>query len=283
MDNHLLDTQLLDDLQREEETARRCFVDIMDYASRFQRNYGHYLRPYTGRQLYSTHRAKPIIDFDKHKYHSFRNLDPLDPNSEQVEVPVTKIEEIITKVYAEDESLVVDPGQPGTFTRLLVVPHYPIREMDLITEYITEYAKGRIPAFESTARSFEDILDGYLDDAFKLRIAEMRATSEDEVRSFYDEAQLCLAPMMSRIRTFMGDNPWIIYSVDRTSIEDVLVTRYVDYRIYVYHKRLKDEQEARLEAQRQDDLIHAKPEIDRAEAERAALQDEAYQLFGKRV
>jgi hypothetical protein len=237
-----MDTALLHELQASEQDSGRLFLDVIEFATRLERGYGHYFKPYTGSQLYLDLCSKPVLDFDKHKYHCFVDEDPLHPSDKKIEKPVRKLADIAADVFDKNERLVF---RVRDVAKLREQPDYPARMIDFIFEYIEDFIHSRIPALDGEGRGFNLILETYLNDDFLAEYEVQKKTHPEEIKEFVNEIWFMLEPMMAQVREFMGPNKWMIYSAQKWPLGDLVIDRYCDYRIYIYHERLKQELQAK--------------------------------------
>lgn len=238
-----MDTSLLVKLRNKEGTARRLYVEVIEFATRLENNWGQYFKPYTGQQLYFEYTFRPILDFEKNTYHAFVEVDPLNPGQIQ-EVPIKSKKDIGNfDVFDSSERLAL---RARDVTRLREVPADPIRMINFITEYVQDYCRTRIPAFAKEGKGIAGLIEDYLNpealDTYQsLRLTrpldrELELKLKLEADEFVSDIWLTLEPLMSKIQEFMGENPWVVYSAS-VSMWDLVIDGYVDYRIYVYHER----------------------------------------------
>jgi|SRR6185312_7515604 len=234
-----MDLALLEALTAEEHSGRRLYLDILEVASRLERNYGHYFKPYLGEQLYFDGVSRPILDFEKNTYHSMVEKDPLRPG-ELVSVSIRDANALReADVYDQHERLVV---RGKDVVKLRVQPSDPVRMMDFIVEYVSDYCHSRIPAFEKKGRGLNEIFESFLSPEMLDDFEVLKKKDPNDAEYFVSEIFYLIDPLLAEVREFMGPNKWMIFLVRRQAF-DLVLDAYLDYRIYVYHERLKQEQD----------------------------------------
>lgn len=234
-----MDLALLEALSAHEQSGRRLYLDILEVATRLERNYGHYFKPYLGEQLYFDGVSRPILDFTKNTYHSLVEKDPLNPG-ELTSVTIRDANQLQEQdVYDQHDRMVV---RGKDVIKLRIEPSDPVRMMDFIVEYIADYCLSRIPAFEKKGRGLNAIFESFLSTEMLDDFEVLKKKDPTDAEYFVSEIFYLIDPLLAEVREFMGPNKWTIFLVRRQAI-DLVVDAYLDYRIYVYHERLKQEQD----------------------------------------
>lgn len=257
-----MDLALLEAVTANEDSGRKLYLDILEVATRLERNYGHFFKPYTGAQLYFDGISRPVLDFEKNTYYMNRFVDPLsagaeDNTGETYQVPVRGFQDVVSAdIFDSHDRLVV---RLRDVMRLKIIPTDPIRMLDFVEAYVTDYCEQRIPVFEKSGLGFNKVLEKYLSDEFlvtyrgedlaprgpkesKSDYTHRKLAHAEDMRHFSNEIWYLMEPMMANIREFMGPNKWMIHTVRRVAL-DLVIESYLDYRIYIYHERLKEEKE----------------------------------------
>jgi hypothetical protein len=238
--------ELLCKLQEEDTRGTLGLFDIEDLAVRLDRAYGQYFKEEPENRLYLDFVPIPVIDLDKYKY--FISIDKVARNSYpkgRIQTLHT-LEEIMaakSDIWMNHESLVprMVLGARDIPKLRKVSSGAPIRMLDFITEYVQDYALGRIPEFQKDrstkwrAQRFDVILQHNLSDAFFEQLKQQDNATKAE---FYGEIFYMVEPLMADVREYMGPNQWMVFKVWRASC-DLHIRSYVDYRIYAYHDRLE--------------------------------------------
>lgn len=232
-----MDLALLEEITQNEHSSRKAYIDILDIAARMERTYGHYFKPYTGEQLYFDFTSRAVMDFTKNSYHMVTDKDPLKPG-EVVHVPVKSWKDITSQdIYDQHDRLVV---RAKDTVRLKVEPSDPVRMLNFIEDYVKDYCHSRIPVFEKEGKGLPNLLEENLSEEMLADFEELRKVDPTDAEYFISEIFYMLDPILSNIREFMGPNKWVIYLVRRLGC-DLVLDAFVDYRIYIYHERLKQE------------------------------------------
>jgi hypothetical protein len=250
-----MDINLLAQLRDKEGTSRRLYVEVIDFATRLEQICGQHFKPYDGSQLYFESTFRPIIDFNKNSYYSNHEYNPLKPG-ETEQIPIRSLKDIGTvDVFDQLGRLVV---RARDTIKLRVVPTDPIRMIHFITDYIQNYCHSRIPVFAKERKELVELIEEYLSEealvewrALKRRRPEdpeLDRIHQRDVEDFINDVWMAIEPLMEKVREFIGDNNWMIYSVSE-SMWDLIIDGYVDYRVYVYHERELAEQEAARQAE----------------------------------
>lgn len=239
-----MDLALLEALTAEEQSGRRLYLDILEVATRLERNYGHYFKPYLGEQLYFDGVSRPILDFAKNTYYSMVEKDPLKPG-ELVHVTIRDMSALReVDVYDQHDRLVV---RGKDVIKLRAQPSDPVRMMDFIVEYVADYCHSRIPAFEKEGRGLNSIFESFLSPEMLDDFEVLKKKDPSDAEYFVSEIFYLIEPLLANVREFMGPSKWTIFLVRRQAF-DLVLDAYMDYRIYVYHERLKQEQDAKCES-----------------------------------
>lgn len=228
---------------KHENAGRRLYVDILEVAARLERNYGHYFKPYTGEQLYLEFIAQPALDFKKHSYYQLVEKDPLNPGTLEQRAVKEQKDLQYADVYDQNDRVVL---RSRNIQQLKAEPSDPVRMMEFIRDYITDYCHYRIPVFEKQGQGLDKIFEEYLSTEFLEDFETLKKKAPAEAEHFVGEVFYLIDPLLSTIREFMGPNKWTIFLVRRVMF-DLVVDGYVDYRIYDYHERLKAEADAKCQ------------------------------------
>jgi len=232
-----MDLALLEEITQNEHSSRKAYIDILDIADRMERTYGHYFKPYTGEQLYFDYSSRAVMDFSKNSYCMVTDKDPLKPG-EVVHVPVKSWKDITSQdIYDQHDRLVV---RAKDTVRLKVEPSDPVRMLNFIEDYVSDYSHSRIPVFEKEGKGLVNLLESYLSEEMLADFEELRKVDLQAAEYFISEIFYLLDPILSNVREFMGSNKWVIYTVRRMG-GDLVIDAFIDYRIYIYHERLKRE------------------------------------------
>jgi hypothetical protein len=177
------------------------------------------------------------MDFSKNSYHMVTDKDPLKPG-EVVHVPVKSWKDITSQdIYDQHDRLVV---RAKDTVRLKVEPSDPVRMLNFIEDYVSDYSHSRIPVFEKEGKGLVNLLESYLSEEMLADFEELRKVDLQAAEYFISEIFYLLDPILSNVREFMGSNKWVIYTVRRMG-GDLVIDAFIDYRIYIYHERLKRE------------------------------------------
>lgn len=234
-----MDLALLEAVTKQEQSGRRAYFDILEIATRLERNYGHYFKPYTGEQLFFDYSSRAILDFSKHSYHTVTDKDPLKPG-EIIHIPVKSQQDITSlDIYDHRDRLVV---RGKDTQRLKPEPTDPVRMFEFIEDYVKDYCHSRIPGFDKKGRGLNNIFESYLSPEMLADFEVLKKQDPQDAEYFVSEVFYLLDPLMANIREFMGPNRWTIFLVRRIAF-DLVIDGFVDYRIYDYHERLKRESE----------------------------------------
>lgn len=242
-----MDLALLEEITRNENASRKGYFDILEIATRMERTYGAYFKPYTGEQLYFDFSSRPALDFTKNSYHIVTDKDPLKPGV-VMHVPVKSHKDVTNQdIYDQNDRLVVR-GKDAR--KLRVEPTDPVRMLNFIEDYVKDYCRSRIPVFEKEGRGLDNLVEAYLSEEMLADFEALKKLDKqkktNEAEHFVAEFFYLIEPVLSSIREFMGPNKWTIFLVRRNAF-DLVVDAFVDYRIYDYHERLKREHESKCQ------------------------------------
>lgn len=261
-----MDLALLESVTVNEDSGRKLYLDILEVATRLERNYGHFFKPYTGEQMFYDGVSRPILDFTKNTYYMNAFVDPLSAGAEDntgktYQVKVSSFKEVVAAdIYDQNDRLVV---RLRDVMRLKLIPTDPVRMLDFVEAYVRDYCEQRIPEFEKAGLGFNKVLEKFLSDEFlptylgddlaprgpketKKEYEHRKLVHGEDIRHFTNEIWYLIEPLMATIREFMGPNKWMIHIVRRQSL-DLVIESFIDYRIYAYHERLKQAQEEKHE------------------------------------
>jgi hypothetical protein len=233
-----IDQKLINEMTAVGETQRIMYMDLQEPAEMLRRNFGQYFKPYTEPIFYYDGVVDPVLDFTKADQLGYYTIEgnPLEHNprkkDRRVIKPVRSLNDVTGDVYREDGLCVF---RIANMHKLLSAPWYPLREMDLIQEFVADHAWGRIPIV-GKSRPHEDIIADFLDPKLRRDWFDDLPTS-DKIE-WCDDIWLALQRTLNEVKQFMGPDKWVIHLVRRSYL-DLVVEKTVDYRIYDWTRRMQ--------------------------------------------